>query len=139
MALSIDVREAPSPSPDTPRHRSWFLWKIAGAVVLIVAGVAGGVVASDADWVLNLRAAPAQEVRIGCDRYAPTHRFLTEDEAVAAAVAFRHQHPRRLRLLSTILGWGDLSADAAVCEFVRSHRFVALRPAYHPAHHIEER
>ena len=92
----------------------------------------------DADWVLNLRANPAHEVRVGRDRYAPTHRFLTEDEAVAVAVAFRQQHPWRLRLLSSILGWGDLTGDAAVRDFVRFHPFVALRPARQAPHHIEE-
>lgn len=91
----------------------------------------------DADWVHNLRAAPALEVRVGRDRYPPAHRFLTEDEAVAVGVAFRHEHPRRLRLLSTTLGWGDLTRDAALRDFVRSHPFVALGPAHQP--NIEER
>ena len=38
-------------------------------------------------------------------------------------------HPRRLRLLSTILGWGDLRDDAAVRGFIHTHPFVAFRPA----------
>jgi deazaflavin-dependent oxidoreductase (nitroreductase family) len=91
----------------------------------------------DADWVLNLRAAPAREVRVGRDRYAPTHRFLTDDEAVAVGVAFRQEHPWRLRLLSAILGWGDLTRDAALRDFVRSHPFVALRRA--PRQHTASR
>jgi deazaflavin-dependent oxidoreductase (nitroreductase family) len=93
----------------------------------------------DADWVLNLRAHPAREVRVGRDRYAPMHRFLTEDEAVAVGVAFREEHPWRLRLLSTILGWGDLTHDVAVRDIVRSHPFVALGPAHQAADQIEER
>jgi deazaflavin-dependent oxidoreductase (nitroreductase family) len=92
-----------------------------------------------ADWVLNVRAGPAREVRVGRDRYAPTHRFLTEDEAVAVGVRFRQEHPWRLRLLSSVLGWGDLTGDAALRDFVRSHPFVALRPAHRVTHHIEER
>ena len=40
----------------------------------------------DVDWLRNLHAGPAQEVRIGHDRFAPQHRFLTEDEAFAVAV-----------------------------------------------------
>ena len=90
-----------------------------------------------ADWVRNLRAAPAPEVRVGRDRYFPAHRFLAEDEAVVVGVAFRHEHPRRLRLLSALLGWGDLTRDAALRDFVRSHPFVALWPA--DKANIEER
>ena len=90
-----------------------------------------------ADWVHNLRAAPALDVRVGRDRYCPAHRFLTEDEAVVVGVGFRHEHPRRLRLLNILLGWGDLTRDAVPRDFVRSHPFVALRPADQA--NIEER
>ena len=83
----------------------------------------------DADWLHNLHAGPAREVRIAGDRFVPAHRFLTEDEAVAVTVAFRHRHPRRVWLASAVLGWGDLRSEASVCEFVRGHPFVALRPA----------
>ncbi len=83
----------------------------------------------DADWLQNLRAGPAREVRIAHYRFAPEHRFLSEDEAVAVAVDFRRRHPRRLQLLGAVLGWGGLRSDAAVREFVRGHPFVGLRPA----------
>jgi deazaflavin-dependent oxidoreductase (nitroreductase family) len=83
----------------------------------------------EADWTRNLQAGPAREVRVGHERFVPEHRFLSEDEAVAVAVAFRRRHPYRLRLLSTVLGWGDLRPDNAVRDFVRAHPFVALRPA----------
>ena len=59
----------------------------------------------------------------------PQHRFLFDDEAFDVAVQFRREHPQRLRLLSTILGWGDLRDDAAVRGFIRTHPFVAFRPA----------
>ena len=92
----------------------------------------------DADWVKNLRAAGAKQVCIGRDRFVPEHRFLNEDEAVAVAVAFRESHPRRLRLISRILGWGDLSTEPAVRDFVQGHPFVAFRPASaRPAEHTE--
>ncbi len=83
----------------------------------------------DADWVRNLHAAPGREVRIAHYRFAPEHRFLSEDEAIAVALGFQRRHPRRLQLLSAVLGWGDLASDAAVREFVRGHPFVGLRPA----------
>lgn len=83
----------------------------------------------DADWLHNLHAAPAKEVRLARDRFVPEHRFLSKDEAISVAIAFRRRHPRRLRLLSAVLGWGDLRGDEAIREFVRGHPFVALRPA----------
>lgn len=82
----------------------------------------------DVDWLRNLHARPATEVRIGRERFVPTHRFLTDDEAVAVGLAFRQRHPLRLRLASTILDWGDLRDDDAVRAFVRDHPLVAFRP-----------
>jgi deazaflavin-dependent oxidoreductase (nitroreductase family) len=81
------------------------------------------------DWIRNLRATPAVEVRLGRDRFVPEQRLLTDDAAFAAGVAFRRRHPWRLRLLSWVLGWGDLRSDAAVTEFVGTHPFVSFRPA----------
>jgi deazaflavin-dependent oxidoreductase (nitroreductase family) len=83
----------------------------------------------DTDWVRNLRARPAARVRVGRESFTPQHRFLSDDEAFDVAVQFRREHSRRLRLLSTILGWGDLRRDAAVRGFIRTHPFVAFRPA----------
>jgi len=83
----------------------------------------------DVDWVRNLRARPAIEVRIGRASFVPEHRFLTEDEAAAVAIDFRRRHPWRLRVLSTILGWGDLRDAAALRRLVQEHPFVSLRPA----------
>jgi len=83
----------------------------------------------DVDWVSNLRAGPAREVRIGRDRFVPHHRFLRDHEAAAVVAAFRRRHLGRVRLATAILGWGDLRTEAAVLDFVRGHPFVALRPA----------
>lgn len=81
------------------------------------------------EWMRNLRAHPALEIQIGRERYAPEQHFLSEAEAVAVAIGFRRRHPLRLRLFATILGWGDLSSDEAVREFVRTRPFVSFRPA----------
>ena len=83
----------------------------------------------DVDWVRNLRAGPATALQVGRTSFAPVHRFLDEDAAVAVALAFRARHRLRLRLLSSILGWGDLGTDGAVRAFVRTHPFVAFAPA----------
>jgi hypothetical protein len=58
----------------------------------------------------------------------PEHRFLTEDEAVFVGVEFRRRHPWRLRLLATILAWGDLRSEAALHDIVHIRPFVAFRP-----------
>lgn len=86
----------------------------------------------DTDWVKNLRAGPAVRVRLGRESFVPEHRFLTEDEAFAVGVQFRRAHPHRVRLIRTILGWGDLTDDAVLREFVRTHPFVAFRPVAAP-------
>ena len=82
----------------------------------------------NSEWMRNLRAHPALEIQIGRDAFVPEQHFLSDDEAVAAVTAFRHRHPLRLRLLATILGWGDLTTEAVVREFVGSRPFVAFRP-----------
>ena len=82
----------------------------------------------DTEWMRNLRAHPALEIQIGSERYAPEQHFLEEDEAVAVVTEFRERHPRRLRLVARILGWGDLRSDAAVRELVRGRPFVRFRP-----------
>jgi deazaflavin-dependent oxidoreductase (nitroreductase family) len=81
------------------------------------------------EWIRNLRAHPALQIQIGRESYVPEQRFLSQDESVAVAAEFRRRHPWRSRLLAVILGWGDLSSDAAVKEFVRRRPFVSFRPA----------
>lgn len=81
------------------------------------------------DWIRNLRAQPALQIQIGREKYVPEQRFLSEEESVAVAVEFQRRHPWRSRLLAALLGWGDLSSNTAVREFVRTRPFVSFRPA----------
>lgn len=81
------------------------------------------------EWIRNLRAHPALQIEIGRESYVPQQRFLSEDESVAVVTEFRRRHPWRVRLFAAILGWGDLSSEAAVREFVRTRPFVSFRPA----------
>jgi deazaflavin-dependent oxidoreductase (nitroreductase family) len=81
------------------------------------------------DWLKNIRAGSALQIHIGRESYVPEQRFLSEDESVTVAVEFRRRHPWRLRLLATILGWGDLRSDQSLRDFVRSRPFVSFRPA----------
>jgi deazaflavin-dependent oxidoreductase (nitroreductase family) len=80
------------------------------------------------DWYRNLQAHPAVQVQLGGQTFTPQQRFLPEDEAFDVAVAFRRQHPYRLRLLGTILGWGELRDDAGLRAFIAGHPFVGFRP-----------
>lgn len=81
------------------------------------------------DWIRNVRAHPALQIQIGREAYMPEQRFLSEEESVAVAIEFRRRHPWRSRLLAAILGWGDLSSEAAVRDFVSTRPFVSFRPA----------
>jgi deazaflavin-dependent oxidoreductase (nitroreductase family) len=83
----------------------------------------------DTDWIRNIRARPALQVQIGRESFTPQQRFLAEDESLAVVAEFQHRHPERLRLLASILGWGDLRSDAAARDFVSTRPFVSLRPA----------
>jgi deazaflavin-dependent oxidoreductase (nitroreductase family) len=85
------------------------------------------------EWMRNLRAHPALQIQIGRESYVPEQRFLSEDESVAVVDEFRRRHPWRVRLFAAILGWGDLSAETAVREFVRGRPFVSFRPRRVPA------
>jgi deazaflavin-dependent oxidoreductase (nitroreductase family) len=87
------------------------------------------------EWMQNLRAHPALQIQIGRETYTPKQRFLSEDEAVAVGMEFRRRHPGRLRLFATILGWGDLTSEAALRSFVHSRPFVSFRPAASTAAH----
>jgi len=68
------------------------------------------------------------QVQIGRESFAPEQRFLTDDESLAVVVEFRRRHPRGMRLISSIFGWGDLRSDTAAREFVRNRPFAAFRP-----------
>jgi deazaflavin-dependent oxidoreductase (nitroreductase family) len=83
----------------------------------------------NAGWIRNLRAHPALRIQIGGESYIPQQHFLSEDEAVAVVVGFRRRHRGRWRLIAAILGWEDLSSEAAVRDFVRRRPFVSFRPA----------
>jgi deazaflavin-dependent oxidoreductase (nitroreductase family) len=100
----------------------------ASGEVVIVAGWG-----PQTDWYRNLRAHPAVQVQLGGQTFTPQQRFLTNEEAFDVVVQFRREHPYRVRFFCTVLGWGDLRDDAHVREFLRTHPFVAFRPAEAPA------
>jgi deazaflavin-dependent oxidoreductase (nitroreductase family) len=57
-----------------------------------------------ADWVRNLRAGRALELRIGHLRFAePEHRFLSAEECRSALVSYREAYPITWRLLTRLV------------------------------------
>ena len=83
----------------------------------------------NSDWVRYLRARPALRVEVGREHYTPQHRFLSETESVALARDFVRRHPYRVRVATRILDWPDLHSETILRDWVRTHPFVALRPA----------
>lgn len=83
----------------------------------------------DADWIRNIRVRPALRVQIGRQSFTPEQRFLSLEESLAVVAGFRRRHPGRSRLITSILGWGDLRSDTAARDFVSTRPFVSLCPA----------
>ena len=81
------------------------------------------------EWIRNLRAHPALQIQVGREAYVPEQQFLSQDESIAVVREFQCRHPWRARLFAAILGWGDLSSETAVREFVRTRPFVSFRPS----------
>lgn len=78
-----------------------------------------------ADWVKNLRAGRALELRLGHLRLPePEHRFLPDEECRAALVAYQEAYPVSWRILTRWLG---LPRDPKNDE-IGDLRAVAFRP-----------
>jgi len=57
-----------------------------------------------ADWLRNIQASPAVEVRTGTDRYAPAQRFLEADERFAVLARFQREHPWEAPIMLRLFG-----------------------------------
>lgn len=82
----------------------------------------------DNGWMLGRTFIAFTHVGLGRDTFEPEVRFLSDDEALRVAKHFRRDHPYRLRLACSVLGWGDLRDDRNLRAFVSGHPFLALRP-----------
>jgi deazaflavin-dependent oxidoreductase (nitroreductase family) len=79
-----------------------------------------------ADWVRNLRAGRALEMRIGHLRFTePEHRFLSAEECRSALLSYREAYPVTWRVLASLvpLPRDPKNDDLGIV------RAVALRPA----------
>jgi deazaflavin-dependent oxidoreductase (nitroreductase family) len=82
-----------------------------------------------ADWLRNIRAHPALEVRIGRERYVPEQRLLSPDEVATELVDYARRYPWRARLIPRILAWdGPGSAPTDLRDFAAALRMVAFHP-----------
>ena len=80
------------------------------------------------DWIRNIRARPALEVRIGRESFTPQQRFLSEDESFDVCLEFCLRHPARLQIVRPVFGW-DLRSEKRSGSSSETHPFVAFRPA----------
>lgn len=83
-----------------------------------------------AQWVRNLKAAPAIAVQIGRVRWPhPEHRFLEPAEVANVIAAYRREHPLVARMLARLLGWPLYAAPPVYEQFTRTLYAIAFRPA----------
>lgn len=84
------------------------------------------------DWYRNIQAHPAREVVVGRRSFAPTHRDLTEDEAVAAVADYERRNriaaPIIRPILSKLVGWRYDGTDEARRRLVEDRPLVLFTP-----------
>jgi deazaflavin-dependent oxidoreductase (nitroreductase family) len=84
------------------------------------------------DWVRNIEANPGEEVTVGSQHFAASHRFLDEEEATRVM----WQYERRNRLISPVvrsalswlLGWEYHGSETDRLRLVRQLPLIAFRP-----------
>ena len=86
----------------------------------------------DSDWVLNIEAAPGEEITVASRHFVATHRFLGEDEAVRVMADYERRNrfiaPVVRGGLSWVLGWQYHGTDSDRQKLVRQIPLIAFRP-----------
>jgi len=83
-----------------------------------------------AQWVRNLKAAPAVSVQIGRVHWsAPEHRILDPERAAEVIATYWREHPVAARMIAKLLGWPPTSTGVAYEQFVQTLCAVAFRPS----------
>jgi deazaflavin-dependent oxidoreductase (nitroreductase family) len=84
------------------------------------------------DWYLNLQQRPALEVAVGRRAFRPSHRQLTQEEAVSVMAGYERRNrlaaPLVRVVLSRLLGWRYDGSDAARRRLASERPLVALWP-----------
>ena len=86
---------------------------------------------SQCDWVLNIQAAGGEEITVGRQHFAASHRFLGEDEAVRVIRDYEHRNrfiaPVVRRGFSWLLGWQYHGNESDRRRLVRQIPLIAFR------------
>jgi len=80
------------------------------------------------DWYRNICAAPAVEIQIGRERYAPDQRILQVEEIAEVERRFRRSHPIVARAQCWLMGWSWGCAEAEFLQWAGTLRGVIFRP-----------
>lgn len=87
----------------------------------------------EADWYRNIQANPARELVIGRRSFVPTHRDLTEDQAVVAVADYERRNrvvaPIIRSVLSKLLGWRYDGTEEARRRLVEERPLVGFMPS----------
>ena len=79
----------------------------------------------NSDWVRNIEAKPDEEVTVGSQHFAASHRFLSEEEAMTVIKDYEHRNrfiaPIIRRGLSWLLGWQYHGTDNDRREASQTH------------------
>ena len=85
----------------------------------------------NSDWLRNIQEKSDEEVTLGSQHFAASHRFLCEEEAVAAIRGYEHRNrliaPIVRAGFSWLLGWKYRSIDADRRRLVRQIPLLAFR------------
>ncbi len=86
----------------------------------------------NSDWVRNIQANPDEEITVGSQHYAASHRFLGEEEAVRVIQNYEHRNRLIAPLVragfSWLLGWKYHATESERRQLVRQVPLLAFRP-----------
>jgi len=85
-----------------------------------------------ADWLRNIEAKPDEEVTVGSQHFAASHRFLTEDEAANVIRGYEYRNrfiaPIVRAGLSWVAGWRYRNTEEDRRRLVRQLPLIAFAP-----------
>ncbi len=86
----------------------------------------------NSDWVLNIKAKAGEEVTVGLQKFAASHRFLGEDEAMRVIEDYEYRNrfiaPIVRRGFSWLVGWKYRCGESDRRQLVRQIPLIAFRP-----------
>jgi len=90
----------------------------------------------DSDWLRNIEANPGEEVTVGGQHFAASHRFLGEEEAMRVIQSYERRNrfiaPIVRRGFSWLLGWQYRGGEGDRRRFVKQLPLIAFRAAGAP-------